>query len=77
MNGQINSKSDVYFMYVNQFLLGFRATTYVPSINACMNLAQYSVADVNRTINFVLHDPNYLWYDYTFNVTQLISTTIA
>lgn len=49
----------------------------MPSIENCMNNVEYSFSDVTRTYNFVKYDKNYLWFDYTFNVTQLVSTTIA
>ena len=38
---------------------------------------QLATNQVNITYNFVAYDPNYLWYDYTFNVTQLISGVLA
>jgi hypothetical protein len=41
-----------------------------------MNLIEYSYDSINQTITF-LQNPNYLWFDYTFNVTQLISGSIA
>jgi hypothetical protein len=34
-----------------------------------MNNVEYSFGDVTRTYNFVKYDKNYLWFDYTFNVT--------
>lgn len=49
----------------------------MPSIDKCVNNLEYSVGDFNRTYMFLVYDHNYLWFDYTFNVTQLISTTIA
>jgi hypothetical protein len=67
----------MYFNYLNQFLLGFRAQSYVPNIFDCANALQASAGDINRTYNFLSGDPNYLWYEYTFNVTQLISGPIA
>lgn len=66
-----------FFTYLNQFLLGFRASSFMPSIDSCANNLEYSVSDFDRTYNFLMYDKNYLWFDYTFNVTQLISTTIA
>ena len=49
----------------------------MPSIDKCINNLEYSVGDFNRTYMFLVYDHNYLWFDYTFNVTQLVSTTIA
>lgn len=67
----------MYFNYLNQFLLGFRAQSYVPNIFDCANALEASAGDINRTFNFIMYDPNYLWVDYTLNVTQLISGPIA
>lgn len=58
-------------------MLGFRAQSFVPNIYDCLNAVESSVGDVNRTARFLMYNKNYMWFDYTFNVTQLISGVIA
>ena len=43
----------------------------------CANGVENSAGEINRTIQFVLYDDNYLWYHYVFNTIQLISGPIA
>ena len=47
VSAQQKTKADLAFIYANQFLLGFRATTYVPSINSCMNLVEFSFESID------------------------------
>jgi len=58
-------------------LLGFRAQSYVSNVFDCANGVENSAGEINRTVQFISYDDNYLWYHYTFNVTQLISGPIA
>lgn len=64
------------FLYFNQFLLGFRGTTFVPNINDCSNTLEQSIYNFNSSVLF-LNDTNYIWVDYTFNWTRYISGSFA
>jgi len=46
---EVTGQTRQFFVYLNQFLLGFRAATYMPSMDKCANYIEYSVGDFNRT----------------------------
>jgi hypothetical protein len=48
-HAQLSRESRQYFIYANQFLLGFRAQQYVPNIYDCANALEYAASEVNRT----------------------------
>ncbi|CDW75991.1 UNKNOWN [Stylonychia lemnae] len=64
------------FDYFNQFLLGFRGTQFVPNIQDCSNYLEQTLYNFNTSMNFI-GDPNYLWFDYTLNITRYISGSLA
>ena len=69
----MNIKVSTNFNYVNQFLLGFRAQSFVPDIFNCFNNVEDAVIGFNNSLQFSEHYPYYMWWDYTFNWTGYIS----
>ena len=41
----------------------------MPNIYDCANNLEKVASEVNRTVQFVSKDDNYLWFDYSFNIT--------